>query len=76
VSDPGNPEAPSPAPRPAAGAGRSGSVKNPWPFIGFVVVLGVAGWLLVSWMSNNAHVQDCGMSGRKDCVPIDPQSGR
>lgn len=75
MSDPGNPSA-THAPRRAAGTGRTGSVKNPWPFIGFVVVLCVAGWFIVSWMSSTTSIQDCVMSGRKNCAPLDPKSGR
>jgi lipid-A-disaccharide synthase-like uncharacterized protein len=51
-------------------------VKNPWPFIGFVAVLCVAGWFIVSWMSSTTSIQDCVMSGRKNCAPLDPKSGR
>ncbi len=70
-----HPTGPTPA-RSPAGSGRDQSVKNPWPFIGFILVLCALGWLLVSRMSDSARTQDCGMSGRKDCVPIDPALGR
>lgn len=78
MSEPGNPEAPSDAParRPLAGAGRTGAVKNPWPFMGLIVVLCVAGWFIVNWMQSTTSIQDCVMSGRKNCAPLDPQSGR
>jgi hypothetical protein len=58
------------------GAPRTEAAKNPLPFVIFILVLCGAGWLLVSQMSESARVQDCGMAGRKDCVPIDPKLGR
>ncbi len=78
MSEHGNPEAPSHthAPRPLAGAPRTESAKNPWPFIGLVVALCVAGWFLVSWMQSTSSIQDCVQSGRKNCAPLDPQTGR
>jgi hypothetical protein len=48
----------------------------PWKFFVFVAVLALGGWLLVSTMSDNAKTEDCGMSGRKNCVPLDPKLGR
>jgi hypothetical protein len=44
--------------------------------VGFILVLCAIGWFIVSRMSDSARVQDCGMAGRKDCVPIDPALGR
>jgi hypothetical protein len=81
VSDaPSNSEAKSEAPKPVrapAGAGRSGPVKNPWPFVLLVLGLCVAGWFLASWMQQSSQIQDCVMSGRKNCgTPIDPKLGR
>jgi len=60
----------------AAGEGRSSQIKNPWPFLLFAVVLCVAGWFLVSWMSDSSRTQDCGMAGRRNCAPLDPAIGR
>jgi hypothetical protein len=62
--------------RPAPGAARTRAVKNPWPFIVLVVALCVVGWFLVSWMSDTTSIQDCVMSGRKNCAPVDPKLGR
>ncbi len=78
MSEPGNPEAPShtPAPRPPAGAPRAGAVKNPWPFMGLVVVLCVVGWFIVNWMQSTSSIQDCVQSGRRNCAPLDPKTGR
>lgn len=82
MSDEPQAPAPSPAaevpaaPRRAVGAGRTESVKNPWPFFLLVAVLIGAGWLIVSWMSDTSQIQDCVMSGRKNCAPVDPKLGR
>jgi hypothetical protein len=69
-----------PAPGPAKAAApdpkRTPRQRNPLPFIAFVVVLSAAGWYLVSWMADNARLQDCGMSGRKNCDKLDPTLGR
>lgn len=71
------PAAPAPAPRPAGpGEARTAAVSNPWPFVGLVITLCVAGWLLVNWMSETTRIQDCVMSGRKNCAPLDPKLGR
>lgn len=64
------------ADRPRLGEGRSGQAKNPWPFFILVAVLCAAGWLIVSWMADTTKIQDCVMSGRKNCAPMDPKLGR
>ncbi len=64
------------ASRPRLGEGRSEQVRNPWPFLIVVAVLCAAGWFLVSWMSDTSRIQDCVMSGRKNCAPLDPKLGR
>ena len=62
---------------PAPGAARTGAVKNPWPFVLLVLGLCAAGWFLASWMQQSSQIQDCVMSGRKNCgEPIDPKLGR
>ena len=50
--------------------------RNPLPFMIFVAVLCVAGWFLVSWMADSTRIQDCVMSGKKNCAPLDPKLGR
>jgi hypothetical protein len=39
--------------------------------VAIVVLLAVAGWLLVQRMVSDAKLQDCVMSGRKNCAPVD-----
>jgi hypothetical protein len=66
-----------PAPR-AAGEGARGPAhpRSILPFLVVTVVLCVAGWFLVSWMVETTRIQDCVMSGRKNCTPLDPATGR
>jgi cell division septal protein FtsQ len=42
--------------------------------LGVVVVLFVVGWFLTRELYSNAKIEDCVMSGRTNCVPIDTQS--
>jgi hypothetical protein len=39
--------------------------------LGIVVLLVVAGWLLIYVLRNASRVQDCVVSGRTNCVPIE-----
>jgi len=64
------------APRRGPGEGRNEQARNPLAFLVLVVVLCGAGWLLVSWMSDTTRIQDCVMSGKKNCAPLDPKLGR
>jgi hypothetical protein len=42
-----------------------------------VMVLVAASYFLVTALRNNANLEDCLMSGRKNCAPIEaPASGR
>jgi hypothetical protein len=68
MSDPAAaPDANKPTPR----------AKNPWPFMALVAVLCVVGWFLVNWMADTTNIQDCVMSGKKNCgTPVDPKLGR
>jgi hypothetical protein len=67
--------APTP-PTPAKPAARP-RTKNPWPFVALVAVLCVVGWFLVTWMADTTSIQDCVMSGKKNCgTPVDPKLGR
>ncbi len=42
--------------------------------LGVVVVLFVVGWILARELYANGKIEDCVMSGRTNCVPIDSQS--
>lgn len=42
--------------------------------LGVVVVLFVIGWFLTRELYSNAKIEDCVMSGRTNCVPIDTHS--
>jgi hypothetical protein len=66
------------AARPARGAGdpadsTSAHASRPYGWIGLlaVVVLVVGGCLLMRRMAADARLQDCVMSGRKNCAPVD-----
>jgi hypothetical protein len=52
--------------------------SRPFPWVVFVavVVFAAGGWFIVDRMSDVGNVQDCVMSGRKNCVPIDPRTGK
>jgi hypothetical protein len=39
--------------------------------VAVVVLLAGAGWLLVQQMVSDAKLQDCVMSGRKNCAPVE-----
>jgi hypothetical protein len=45
------------------------------PFNAFAIVmliiLVVGGWFLIQWLTSTSKLQDCVMSGRKNCAPID-----
>ena len=42
--------------------------------LGVVIVLFVVGWVLTRELYSNQKVEDCVLSGRTNCVPIDTQS--
>jgi cell division septal protein FtsQ len=42
--------------------------------LGVVIVLFVVGWFLTRELYSNAKIEDCVMSGRTNCVPIDTRS--
>ena len=42
--------------------------------LGVVVVLFVVGWILAHELYAGGKIEDCVMSGRTNCVPIDTQS--
>jgi hypothetical protein len=40
------------------------------------IALAVAGWFVVRAVQREARLQDCVMSGRKNCAPIESATGR
>ena len=42
--------------------------------LGIVVLLFVVGWVLAHELYANEKIEDCVMSGRTNCMPIDTQS--
>lgn len=48
--------------------------RGPLVALGVIVVLFVVGWLLAHELYASGKLQDCLMSGRTNCAPIDMQS--
>ena len=42
--------------------------------LGVVIVLFVIGWILTREIYSNQKIEDCVLSGRTNCVPIDTRS--
>jgi hypothetical protein len=42
--------------------------------LGVIVVLFVIGWVLTRELYSNSKIEDCVMSGRTNCMPIDNAS--
>jgi len=42
--------------------------------LGVVIVLFVIGWILTRQLYSNSKIEDCVLSGRTNCVPIDTKS--
>jgi len=42
--------------------------------LGVVVLLFVIGWILAHELYSHEKIEDCVLSGRTNCVPIDTQS--
>ena len=45
--------------------------NRPLIALAFLLVLAIGGWLLISKLMDANSVQDCVMSGRRNCAPID-----
>ncbi len=60
---------------PAHGVSGSGARPFGWLALAVAAVLVVGGWLLIRRMQADAQLQDCVMSGRKNCAPVDTTSG-
>ncbi len=50
------------------------SRRGPLVALGVVVLLFVVGWILAHELYANEKIEDCVLSGRTNCVPIDTQS--
>jgi hypothetical protein len=48
--------------------------RGPMVALGVVVFLFVIGWILARELSAAGKMQDCLLSGRTNCAPIDTQS--
>jgi hypothetical protein len=69
-------EAP-PAPPPPAPRGRRARRRAfAWVVALVVVAVSVGALLLLEKMQDDTKLQDCVMSGRKNCAPLDPKLGR
>lgn len=56
------------------GNGPNGAQRRSMIALGVVVVLFVVGWVLAREIYRNDQIEDCVMSGRTNCVPLDTQS--
>lgn len=61
---------PPPSDRPPAPEPR-GKRYGPLIALAIVVLLATVGWILVRRLMEMSRVQDCVMSGRKNCAPIE-----
>jgi hypothetical protein len=53
---------------------QKGNQRRSMIALGVVVVLFVAGWILAHELYANGKIEDCMMSGRTNCVPIETPS--
>lgn len=58
----------------AAPDSQDGNRRGPLIALGIVVFLFVVGWLLARELYANGKLEDCLMSGRTNCQPINSQS--
>ncbi len=56
------------------GNGPNGTQRRSMIALGVVVVLFLVGWVLAREIYRNDQIEDCVMSGRTNCVPLDTQS--
>jgi hypothetical protein len=54
--------------------GKNGNRRGPLIALGAVVVLFAIGWLLARELSANGRLEDCLLSGRTNCAPIETPS--
>jgi hypothetical protein len=53
---------------------QNGAQRRSMIALGVIVVLFVVGWILARELYSNGKIEDCMMSGRSNCVPLDPQA--
>jgi len=53
---------------------QNGNQRRSMMALGVVVLLFVIGWILARELYANGKIEDCVMSGRTNCVPIDTHS--
>jgi hypothetical protein len=53
---------------------RNGSQRRSMMALGVVVLLFVVGWIVAHELYTNGKIEDCVMSGRTNCVPLDTHS--
>ncbi|MGD0025880.1 MAG: hypothetical protein ABSC37_14885 [Xanthobacteraceae bacterium] len=53
---------------------QNGSRRGPLIALGIVVFLFVIGWLLARELYNSGRLEDCLLSGRTNCAPIQAPS--
>lgn len=52
----------------------NGTQRRSMIALGVVVLLFVVGWILARELYSNGKIEDCLMSGRTNCAPLDTQS--
>jgi hypothetical protein len=53
---------------------QNGNQRRSMIALGVVALLFVLGWILAHELYANGKIEDCVMSGRTNCVPIETQS--
>lgn len=53
---------------------QNGAQRRSMIALGVIVLLFVVGWILARELYSNEKIEDCMMSGRTNCVPLDTQS--
>ncbi len=53
---------------------QAGNQRRSMIALGIVVLLFVVGWLLARELYSDSKMEDCLMSGRTNCVPLNSQS--
>lgn len=61
----------SPAPETPSAPEPKGKRYGPLVALAVVLLLAGGGWLLVRQLMDMSRIQDCAMSGRKNCAPVD-----